>query len=160
MQRLCPADPIPDASAAERRLCSEDFAEATLGEEGTFFEACVKAAANTECKDTVLAVDGGSRTVPDWCIDYSSNRTVATFSCPGQVDAAPKYVYCAESIRTAKCGNEFCQGGPTVRLGVQACLQLSCDDNDCSVAVFRSCHSRASSVPEAVDRYGPGLWQV
>ena len=130
MQRVCPADPVPAASAADRRLCSEDFAEETLGEEGTFFEACVKAAANTECNETVLAGDGGSRIVPDWCIDYSSNRTVekladavwtvANFGCSGEVDAAPKYVYCATSNRTAECGNDFCQGGPTVRLDVQA----------------------------------------
>ena len=112
---MCPPDPVPAASAAEERLCTADFAEAQLGLGGAYFDACVEAAANTQCKDTALAGAGGSRIVPDWCIDYSSNRTVADFSCPGQVDAAPKYVYCAESNRTADCGNTFCLGGPTVR---------------------------------------------
>lgn len=114
VQRICPPDAVPAASAAEERLCAEDFAEAQLGVEGTFFDACVNTAANTECKDTVLAGAGGSRIIPDWCIDYSSTVDFPTFNCSGQVDDAPRYVYCAESSRTADCGNTLCQGGATV----------------------------------------------
>lgn len=83
--------------------------------DGEYFDACVGAAANTECKDTVLADPAGSRIVPAWCIDYSSNRTVPTFDCPAGADAAPKYVYCAEARREAECGNAFCAGGDMVR---------------------------------------------
>lgn len=123
MQGKCPKKKVPAASAAEKRLCTSDFAEAQLGLGGTFFDACVKAAANTQCKDTVLARAGGSRIIPDWCIDHSSDRTVATFSCPGRVSSAPKYVYCAESNRTAECGNTFCLGGPPVRADTAACCK-------------------------------------
>lgn len=123
MQRVCPPDPIPAASAAEKRLCTADFAEAQLGVEGTYFDACVKAAANTKCEDTVLARAGGSRIVPDWCIDQTSNRSNPTFGCSEGVATAQKYVYCAESTRTADCGNTFCLGGATVR-------------NDCSCVIL------------------------
>ena len=118
VQGECPATAVPAPTDADVELCTALQNDAPLGNsaQGLHTDACGRAAANTECTDTVLADAAGSTVVPAWCLDYDHNRSVAVFNCPASeppVQAA--HVYCSQSNRTAECGNEFCVGGDTVR---------------------------------------------
>eukprot|EP00892_Ulva_mutabilis_P008762 jgi/Ulvmu1/6258/UM028_0116.1 len=111
----CSADAPPAPEDADVAMCTARYDEATLGlpASDVHTAACMGAAANTECKDTVLVGTAGSRIIPDRCLDFS-NRTIATFDCPAgtaAADASP--IFCATSARTTRCGNtESCAARP------------------------------------------------
>lgn len=145
LQGICPTDPVPAPTEADIQLCTSSIHEEELGLEGVAFDACVGAAANTDCKDTVLADPAGRRLIPDWCLDFMKH-TAPAFECPDGSATKEENVYCALSRRTAKCGNILCEGGPMVR--PQYCLlhRLRLWHVYCALAVRNGCYSSPARV--------------
>ena len=118
VQGECPATAVPAPTDADVELCTAPQNDAPLGNsaQGLHTDACGRAAASTECTDTVLADAAGSTVIPAWCLEYDRNRSVAVFDCPASAPPLQAaHAYCSQSNRTAECGNEFCVGGDTVR---------------------------------------------
>eukprot|EP00892_Ulva_mutabilis_P008768 jgi/Ulvmu1/6263/UM028_0121.1 len=80
--KICPDTPVPPATPADVELCTGNYSEINIEVEfeGIYFDACMAAAANTECKDTVLVDPASSRIIPEWCLDYTGNRSTAVLS--------------------------------------------------------------------------------
>eukprot|EP00892_Ulva_mutabilis_P008769 jgi/Ulvmu1/6264/UM028_0122.1 len=115
--KICPDTPVPPATPADVELCTGNYSEINIEVEfeGIYFDACMAAAANTECKDTVLVDPAGSRIIPEWCLDYTGNRSTAVFECPsGAPDLPPAQVSCSETLWETECGHTFCEGGDFV----------------------------------------------